>query len=187
MIRVTGENKTAVRATLRARRRVIAAERDLVVDDDVLARLGLGAVAERGFGPGSTVTLYESRAVEPRTTALTAVLQAHGIRVLWPITLTDLDLDWQDAADPERTPLGKAAIAEADLAFVPGLAVDRLGTRLGQGGGCYDKALPRSRAGVDVVCLLHPGEYGEATLPREPHDQPVGWVLTADGVCRVGD
>ncbi len=187
MNRVTGEDKAAVRETLRARRRAIAAERDLAADDRALARLGLGAVAERGLGPGSTVTLYESRAVEPRTPALTGALQAHGIRVLWPITLPDLDLDWQDAADPGRVPLGKAAIAEADLVFVPGLAVDATGTRLGQGGGCYDKALPRGRAGVDVVCLLHPGEYGSPALPREPHDRPVGWVLTADAVCRVGD
>ncbi|MEO7069168.1 MAG: 5-formyltetrahydrofolate cyclo-ligase [Nostocoides sp.] len=185
MTRVSPTAKAEVRSALRARRRTIAADRDLAVDDEALAEHGLAAVVERGLGPGSTVTLYESRAVEPRTTALTAALQGHGIRVLWPITLPDLDLDWQDAADPDRTPLGKDAIALADLAFIPGLAVDPTGTRLGQGGGCYDKALPRGRAGVDVVCLLHPGEYGEPPLPRETHDRPVGWVLTADAVCRV--
>lgn len=185
MTHVTGTSKAEVRSALRARRREIAAARDLADDDESLARHGLAVAQERGLGPGSTVTLYESRAVEPRTGALTAALQAHGIRVLWPITLADLDLDWQDAADAGRTPLGKDAVHEADLAFVPGLSVDPTGTRLGQGGGCYDKALPRGRADLDVVCLLHPGEYGLPTLPREPHDRPVGWVLTAEGVCRV--
>lgn len=182
---VTPPAKTEVRSALRARRREIAATRDLEADDQALAKHGLAAALERGLGPGSTATLYESRAAEPRTTALTVALQAHGIRVLWPITLPDLDLDWQDGADPDRTPLGKEAIQLADLAFIPGLAVDSTGTRLGQGGGCYDKALPRGRADVDVICLLHPGEYGEPTLPREAHDRPVGWVLTAEGVCRV--
>lgn len=185
MIRVTRDSKAEVRSVLRARRRLIAAERDLVADGLALARHGLDAAVARGLGRGSTVTLYESRAVEPPTSALTAALQAHGIRVLWPITLPDLDLDWQDAADPDRTGLGREAIHAADLVLAPGLAVDLTGTRLGQGGGCYDKALPRGRDGVDVVCLLHPGEYGEPSLPREPHDRPVGWVVTADGVCRV--
>ena len=186
MIRVTSISKAEVRSALRARRRLIAAERDLGADNQALARHGLDAAVARRLGPGSTVTLYESRAVEPPTSALTAALQAHGIRVLWPITLPDLDLDWQDAADPDRTPLGKDAIhAGHTFVLAPGLAVDPTGTRLGQGGGCYDKALPRGRDGIDVVCLLHPGEYGEPSLPREPHDRPVGWVLTADGVCRV--
>ncbi len=56
---------------------------------------------------------------------------------------------------------------------------------MGQGGGCYDKALPRRRAGVPVVVLLHPGELlgpDDEPLPREPHDVPVDAVLTADGV-----
>ncbi len=185
MTQVTGTPKAEVRSALRARRREIAAARDLAADAEALARYGLAAAQERGLGPGSTVTLYESRAAEPRTAALTAALQADGIRVLWPITLADLDLDWQDAADEGRTPLGKDAIHDADLAFVPGLAVDPTGTRLGQGGGCYDKALPRGRSDIDVICLLHPGEYGLPTLPREAHDLPVGWVLTAEGVCRV--
>lgn len=185
MIRVSPASKAEVRSALRARRREIAAGRDLRADDAALARYGLAAAVDRGLGRGSTVSLYESRAVEPPTLALTTALEAHGIRVLWPITLPDLDLDWQDAPDPERTPLGTDAIDLADLIFVPGLAVDPTGTRLGQGGGCYDKALPRGRADVDVICLLHPGEYGEPHLPREAHDRSVGWVLSAEGVCRV--
>ncbi len=70
----------------------------------------------------------------------------------------------------------------ADLVLAPGLAVDASGTRMGQGGGCYDRALPRRRPGVPVVVLLHPGELlggDDEPLPRDPHDQPVDAVLTA--------
>ncbi|WP_235432408.1 5-formyltetrahydrofolate cyclo-ligase [Nostocoides japonicum] len=178
-------SKREVRAERRARRRGIAAARDVAADAEALATRGLALVANRGLGPGATVTLYESWAGEPPTPALLDALRAHGIRVLLPITLPDLDLDWFDAADPERRPLGLDAVARTDLALVPGLAVDTGGTRMGQGGGCYDKAIPRLRPGTEVVVLLHPGEYGHAPLPREPHDALVDGVLTAEGYTAI--
>ena len=85
-----------------------------------------------------------------------------------------------DASDPRQTRLGLDAVATADLVLAPGLAVDSRGTRMGQGGGCYDRALPRRRPGVPVVVLLHPGEVlgeDEAPLPRREHDQPVDAVF----------
>ena len=59
---------------------------------------------------------------------------------------------------------------------------------MGQGGGCYDKALPRRSPGTAVVVLLHPGELldPDGTLLREVHDQPVDAVLTADGLVDLG-
>ena len=104
-----------------------------------------------------------------RRRPLNAALAAHGIRVLVPITLPDFDLDWHDAADATESPLGPDAVALADVVLAPGLAVDQHGTRMGQGGGCYDRALPRRRPGTPVVVVLHPGELldpAEPPLPR---------------------
>lgn len=185
MIGVTANPKTEVRTALRARRRAIAAERAGKDDDARLAEHGLAVVDAHGITTGATVTLYESRPVEPPTGALLTGLLERGIRVLLPITLPDLDLDWFDATDPDRAPLGLQAVDQVDLAFIPGLALDPTGTRLGQGGGCYDKALPRMRPEVPVVLLLHPGELAPDPLPREPHDRLVGLVLTADGLERL--
>lgn len=176
--------KSALRKQLRARRKDLAEGRDPVADAQALARHGLALLSARGVGAGATVTLYESWEGEPPTDRLLTALQAHGIRVLLPVTLPDLDLDWCAADDPERTPLGLDAVAATDLALVPGLAADTTGTRMGQGGGCYDKAIPRLRRGTEVVVLLHPGELGapdDEPLPREPHDALVDGVLTADG------
>lgn len=180
------EHKQEVRATLRARRREIAGSRDLAADSDALAALALdlAAVARPVAGAdGPLVALsYESLPHEPPTTALNAALTAAGWRVLVPLTLPDLDLDWCDLADADRTPLGTGTPACASLALIPGLAVDHHGTRLGQGGGCYDRVLPRLRPGTPVAVLLHPGEHTSEALPREPHDQTVATVLTAEGV-----
>ena len=137
-----------------------------------------------GAAPGTaptTVLSYESLPHEPPTAGVNAALQSAGHRVLVPITLADMQLEWCDLDDPGRTPFGIDAPTGADLVLAPGLAVDRDGTRLGQGGGCYDRVLPMLAPHVPVVVLLHPGELADEALPREPHDVSVGWVLSALG------
>lgn len=181
--------KSARRAERRALRRDLDATRDVAVDDDALPRHVVALVDSLGLGAGSVVTSYVSIPGEPPTPGLNAALTARGITVLLPITLPDLDLDWFELSDAAMTPLGLTAIERADLVLAPGLAVDRTGTRLGQGGGCYDKALPRRRPGTPVVVVLHPGEVVEdaaAPLPREAHDQPVDAVVTAEGLLDLG-
>ncbi|MCW2542557.1 MAG: 5-formyltetrahydrofolate cyclo-ligase, partial [Frankiales bacterium] len=74
---------------------------------------------------------------------------------LLPVVLPDLDLDWAEydgthavsakgLHEPVGGRLGVDAIASCDLVLVPALLVDRTGTRLGKGGGCYDRALLRA-------------------------------------------
>ncbi|HWS57135.1 MAG TPA: 5-formyltetrahydrofolate cyclo-ligase, partial [Actinotalea sp.] len=166
----------------------IAAARDTAANDRALAGHVRALVEQLGLAPGAVVTSYAAVPGEPPTAAVNALLAAHGIRVLLPITLGDLDLDWHDAGDPLATPLGTGAVSSADLVLAPGLAVDRTGTRMGQGGGCYDRALSRCE-GTPTVVLLHPGELvedDEPPLPREPHDRTVDAVLTADGLVDLG-
>ena len=181
--------KSAHRTTLRARRRELAAARVAADDGAALTTHVTALLDELGLGRGAVVTSYDAVPGEPPTAALNAALAATGIRVLLPITLPDLDLDWYDAADPSSTPLGRDAVSLADVVLAPGLAVDARGTRMGQGGGCYDRALPRRRPGTPVVVLLHPGELvdpGDPPLPWQPHDQPVDAVVTADGLTDLG-
>ncbi len=147
---------------------------------------GTGPGGDHGGADGPcTVLSYESLPHEPPTDAVNAALQSAGHRVLVPITLPDMRLDWCDLADPDRTPLGLDRPATADLAVIPALAVDTRGTRLGQGGGCYDRVLPMLAAGTPVLVLLHPGEHTTEVLPRDPHDVAVTTVVTATGVARV--
>lgn len=181
--------KGEVRRLLRAQRRALAASRDLPSDGAALAQALLADPPPGwpGARPGTptTVLSYESLPHEPPTDAVNSALQAGGHRVLVPITLPDMRLDWCDLADPERTPLGIDSPAGADLVLTPALAVDATGTRLGQGGGCYDRVLPMLAEGTPFVVLLHPGELTDEALPADPHDVPVHLVLTADGLTRI--
>lgn len=75
--------------------------------------------------------------------------------------------------DPRRTE--PVSDAELDLVVVPGLAFDRRGWRVGFGAGLYDRFL----AGVDAprVGLAFSLQI-EPSLPVEPHDEPVDWIVT---------
>lgn len=77
------------------------------------------------------------------------------------------------------TPADSDAVYEADLLLVPALAVDRSGTRLGRGGGWYDRVLARRRPEQAVYAVVFEDEVLEAgTLPAHGHDQPVDGAVT---------
>ena len=179
-----GALKRERRRQLRARRREVAARRDLSADGERLARAALAEVERHRRDGPVTITGYEPVPGEPDVRSLLRTAYDLGMRVLVPVTLADLDLDWAVwSPDGSGPALGKDAVGAVTVGFVPGLAVDVGGTRLGQGGGCYDRALPRFAPDAPVICVLHPEEdRTEPALPREPHDRPVDAVLTADGL-----
>lgn len=66
------------------------------------------------------------------------------------------------------------------LMFVPCLAVDRTGARLGYGGGYYDRFLEAH--GIDVLSIACVDkDFLFENLPTEPHDRRVDLVITAEG------
>lgn len=132
------------------------------------------------------VAAYVSVGREPGTGAILDVLADRGVTVLLPVVLPDLDLDWapytgskklvkatRGLLEPSAEPLGPDAVTTADVVLVPALAVDRSGYRLGQGGGCYDRALARVAGRAFTCALLHDGELLDLPLPRDQHDVPV--------------
>ncbi|MDQ3825225.1 MAG: hypothetical protein M3319_16065, partial [Actinomycetota bacterium] len=70
-----------------------------------------------------------------------------------------------------------AVIATAALVLVPALAVDWHGTRLGRGGGHYDRTLPLASPGIPLVAVVRDDEL-LASVPVQPHDVPVTAALT---------
>lgn len=145
----------------------------------------------------ASVACYVSVGVEPGTTALLDRLLAAGKRVIVPVLLPDNDLDWAPYAgaaslaparrgllEPVTARLGVDAVATADVVLVPGLAVGPDGTRLGRGGGSYDRALGRVPVGTFTCVLLYDDEVLPA-VPTEPHDRPVAAAATPGGLVRV--
>jgi 5-formyltetrahydrofolate cyclo-ligase len=124
---------------------------------------------------------YVPLRTEPGSEALLTALAARGLRVIVPLTRPDRDLDWARWS-PVGTgaALGPDAVAAAQVVLVPALAVAPDGTRLGRGGGSYDRALGRRAAGSLAVALLFDGEVVD-NLPRDPWDRPVDAAITPGG------
>jgi 5-formyltetrahydrofolate cyclo-ligase len=185
--------KTALRdqlVTARGRRSLLeVSDSARAIADHLLATSELRRAA--------TVAAYVSVDTEPGTGPLLDALLAIGRRVIVPVVLPDLDLDWavysgadtlvrarRGLLEPTGPRLGPAAVATADVVLTPGLAVDHTGMRLGQGGGCYDRALGRVPVGTFTCTLLYEGEVLDE-VPAGPHDRPVTAVVTPAGVIRL--
>jgi len=143
----------------------------------------------------NVVAAYTSRAGEPSTLPLLEYLSALGKTILLPVLGAGLQRDWAQfisvedleqrapgrPPEPSSPTLGAEALERADAIVVPALAVDTSGTRLGQGGGWYDRALANARDDAFLIAMVYPEEFYDASeqpLPRESHDRPVGAVAT---------
>ena len=187
-------DKKTLRSQLRAQRRSLVPHRNRVADANAIASAAsdlLDTLSPEPSDPGGhaayggllVVAIYRSLPHEPPTEALAGMLHARRVMVIVPETLPDLDLDWHELRDDgsEGPALGLAGIAAARVILAPALAVDHSGTRLGQGGGCYDKALARRRPDAVIVAIVNDEEYAARPLPLDPHDVRVNAVITPGG------
>jgi 5-formyltetrahydrofolate cyclo-ligase len=142
-----------------------------------------------------TIAVYAAIGSEPPTRALVGGLAARGVRLLLPVLRPDGELDWaaydgrivpgrRGLSEPPGTRLGVDALATADVAVVPALALDARGVRLGRGGGAYDRALARV-PDLGAWAMVYDDELLEA-LPAEPHDRPVAAAITPSGWRPLG-
>jgi len=184
-------DKQTLRRQVRAQRRSLARQRDRGADGDAIAAavsalldtlvLPLAGTGEySAYGGQGCVAIYRSLPTEPPTKALAEMLHARGVPVIVPEMLDDMDLDWHGLrTDGSEGPaLGLGAIGDALVILTPALAVDHSGTRLGQGGGCYDRALARRRPDAVLVAIVNDQEYAAWPLPRAAHDVRMNAVIT---------
>lgn len=73
-----------------------------------------------------------------------------------------------------------------DAVIVPGVGFDRLGNRLGFGGGFYDRFLPRTKPECLKIAICHDFQLVDDVYP-EPHDFPMDYIFTEKGMYRVKD
>jgi 5-formyltetrahydrofolate cyclo-ligase len=171
--------KVALRAELSRRRR----DRSADEVEDARAAIRSAVLARADASGWRCVAGYLPLRTEPGSAQLLAELAGRGVRVLVPVLLADRDLSWAEW-DTERgvagPGLGADALADADAVLVPALAVARDGTRLGRGGGSYDRALGRRRPGAPAAALVYEDELVEA-LPSDAWDVPVDAIVRPSG------
>ena len=152
-------DKAALRAQIRSgRRSPTPADRDAA---GIAIASNVRDLPLPGHLGGMTVTCYLSLETEPGTGPLIEDLLARGASVLVPRVAGE-HLDWLILAadqpvsagpfgipEPAGIPIGRgiAPLAGCTALFLPALAIDDRGYRLGQGGGFYDRTLGDPRPG----------------------------------------
>lgn len=98
-------------------------------------------------------------------------------------TLGDLlASSWHPAIrEPSSSITNVVSPAEIDLIFVPALAYSKDGHRLGQGGGFYDRYLPKLSSHAVKIGICFAMQIFDA-VPGEAHDQNVDAIITEEGL-----
>lgn len=115
-----------------------------------------------------TVMLFESLPSEPDTSVWGDWFRHHGIEVFVP------EVDGPDL----RVMPGDVDPSTLDVAIVPGLAFTPDGARLGQGGGHFDRFLPRLRPDCVTIGVGYAEQLVD-DLPVEAHDVTLTHVIVA--------
>jgi 5-formyltetrahydrofolate cyclo-ligase len=179
-------SKDALRKALRARRRDLA-----VLTPDAAERAAAHLPIE-ALPPFSMVAGYHAMGAELSPWPVLRRLEAAGGRIVLPVAPAphaplqfrafepDQPLEPDAARIPSPTEAAEALTP--DLVIAPLIAFDRLGFRLGQGGGYYDRTLAALRGAgrLFVIGLAYAGQEVDR-VPRDAHDQPLDAILTETG------
>lgn len=193
-------DKAALRRSFRRQRRALSQALQLqhaqrvariVSTSGLLLRGGPLAAYVATAGELDPQPLLTQARMQQRTIALPAITWsaqgAHGELIFFR---AERDAEFVVGRFGIREPALAARPVPADsigLLCLPLVAYDRQGTRLGQGGGYYDRLLARwarhpANPGPLRVGLAHRCQRSTQTLPREDWDQPLDLVVTEAGL-----
>ncbi len=187
-------DKTKLRQHYRELRRSLSATERARAADAVAARLP----DLPGWDAMSTIGLYFAADGELDPAPLARLCRDNGRQVLLPrlrgkaLEFACWDSDCTMVANrfgiPEPAPNCPSVPLEAiNLLCLPLVAFDRRGTRLGMGGGFYDRTLAERPPALGLLGMAYQDQEAQR-LPRQAWDQHLDWVATDKQLldCRSG-
>lgn len=194
------ERKSVLRQELRTRRAALSAE-EIDAYAVGFAKTGIALLDSLPLNTSrQAITGYLPVAAEPPVLALLEAFSSAGHQVFMPVCEPKRQLSWvlwhpgielrtsnfAAIQEPVGERLGFEVFSAVGMMLLPALAVDGSGTRLGQGGGYYDRVLSRLRQGnpahtpVFAAAVYSEDLLPAGSLPREALDQPVQCALTPE-------
>jgi 5-formyltetrahydrofolate cyclo-ligase len=176
--------KTALRESARLHRAGLAR-----ACPDFAARIARFA-HELAIASGAAVSFYWPMGDEADPRALAHALAARGHALALPVVAAKKSplvfRRWREG-DPlivhifgMHEPAAAAPEIVPDVLLIPLLAFDAKGTRLGYGGGFYDRTLASLKT-KRAIGIAYAGQEA-AELPCHAHDHPLAAVVTEKGV-----
>ena len=180
-------SKSELRASARTRRAEFAASVPRFAE--ILA----GYAGEIPLSPGTAIASYWPFRDEADPRLLAAALSSAGHTILLPsIDQPDAPLTfrrWRESDAMEANsygifePTASAPVITPGIVFVPLLAFDAQGHRLGYGAGYYDRTLAELRKHGPILAIgIAYAAQEESLLPRSPHDERLDMIATEKGV-----
>ncbi len=141
------------------------------------------------IAPGGVVALYAGKGSEVETIGIDAAARQRGLRVVYPrVVPGERVLEFGESTPDGLVTAGfglrepaeaspPVSVEDIDMFFVPGVAFDRQGGRIGWGHGHYDATLAGAKPGAIRVGLAFECQVTSA-LPREGHDVLMNVIVT---------
>ena len=147
------------------------------------------------FQNAKAIMLYSHIRSELSLDALLSHPASAGKRFVWPLCLPDFQMKalmpggWKAGAfgilEPDPDSSLEIAPEDLDLIICPGVAFDKDGSRLGMGGGYYDRFLPKCK---NAVILMAAFELQKADhIPVDAWDFPMDMIVTEEGIYYAGN
>ena len=197
-------DKAELRRAVIARRDALDLDLRAAKSADICARL-VELLGRLDAAAPHTVAVYAAMGSEVDSAAFAAAAAKRGWRVAYPCMLSATDAaacgqrmcmravaaGEADAAtfiahptrafaatdiDSSRFPIVPAEAL--DMIVAPLVAFDRTGTRLGYGGGCYDRYLPMLSPVCQIVGIAF-DEQRVDHIPTDAHDLPLPHIISA--------
>lgn len=182
-----GAEKALLRKTARARRQALAPQ----FRAEASNAISFHFFDKVAFGPEDAIAGYWCIRDEVDCQPILVCLMDGGQTVVLPVVtgaeeplefrIWGADAPLYEAGFGTLAPSDLAPRAEPDIILMPLLGFDKAGTRLGYGGGYYDRTLAFLRKRPMLVGLAFSAQALDH-IPREPHDIPLDAVVTENGV-----
>lgn len=165
--------KTKIRLEMRGIRDAINERIRLKKDDDICTAI----LALPEYQSAAQIMTYVSFGTEVNPETAMHAAAAEGKRIMIPDHFGLIEVTGSFAK--------RAGATDIDMVFIPGLAFDENGHRLGYGGGWYDRFASKLRTGVKLAGLAYE-EQVVRSLPAEPHDLRLDIIVTDRRIIRTG-
>ena len=185
------ERKALLRKELRTKSRALP----MVERERTDAAIRAAVLESSSYRSAETIFAYLGVDWEINTRPLLEQILADGKRLCLPLCVAAHEMELRRIRSLDELVDGKYNIPEppvhapvltaeeVDLALIPCVGADRVGHRLGQGGGYYDSFLACYEGETLLLCRE---TAVVEEVPVEPHDMPLPHLVTESGIhhCR---